>query len=242
MRAKIDITEVEDATKIRAKYLRALENEEWNLLPGSTFVKSFLREYADFLGLDSRLLVEEYKLRFEHPSEQELTPIAPNLGRDRTPRRSLVPPRWAVAVALFALLILALALIGSLGGGDKRAATSGGPAATATSRTTSRTTTTRTTPVTPTVAGVRIVPTGDLYVCLVDQTGKVLIPGTVFSAGERVPVYRAKAMRLTLGNNQLQLRVNGRAVQVPASSTAIAYTLTPDGAQPLPAAQAPTCT
>ena len=242
MRAKIDITEVEDATKIRAKYLRALENEEWNLLPGSTFVKSFLREYADFLGLDSRLLVEEYKLRFEHPSEQELTPIAPNLGRDRTPRRSLAPPRWAVTVGLFAVLIGALALIGSLGGSDKPAPAGGVSTPRTTSTPTTSTPTTPTTPVAPTVAGVRIVPTGDLYVCLVDQNDKVLIPGTVFSAGERVPVYRAKSMRLTLGNNNLTLRVNGRAVPVPASSTAIAYTLTPDGVRPLPAAQAPTCT
>ena len=43
MRAGIDIAEVESRTKIRAKYLRALENEEWSLLPGTTFVKSFLR-------------------------------------------------------------------------------------------------------------------------------------------------------------------------------------------------------
>ena len=83
MRARIDITEVEQATKIRAKYLRALENEEWSLLPGSTFIKSFLREYADYLGLDSRTLVEEYKLRYERPSEHELTPLAPKLGRDK---------------------------------------------------------------------------------------------------------------------------------------------------------------
>ena len=43
IRNKIDITTVEDATKIRAKYLRALENEEWALLPGPTYVKTFLR-------------------------------------------------------------------------------------------------------------------------------------------------------------------------------------------------------
>ena len=54
MRSRIDITEVEAATKIRAKYLRALENEEWDLLPGPTFVKTFLRTYADYLGLDAR--------------------------------------------------------------------------------------------------------------------------------------------------------------------------------------------
>src|SRR5688572_19685804 len=52
MRARIDISEVESATKIRAKYLRAIENEEWEMLPGPTFVKSFLRTYADYLGID----------------------------------------------------------------------------------------------------------------------------------------------------------------------------------------------
>ena len=52
MRARIDVSEIEDKTKIRAKYLRALENEEWSLLPGPTFVKSFLRTYAQALGLE----------------------------------------------------------------------------------------------------------------------------------------------------------------------------------------------
>ena len=77
MRARIDISEIESETKIRAKYLRALENEEWDLLPGPTYVKSFLRTYAEALGLDARLLLEEYKLRHERLSDIELQPIAP---------------------------------------------------------------------------------------------------------------------------------------------------------------------
>ena len=68
MRARIDISEVEAETKIRAKYLRALENEEWDLLPGPTFVKSFLRTYARRPGARRPLLVEEYKLRHERLS------------------------------------------------------------------------------------------------------------------------------------------------------------------------------
>ena len=48
-------------TKIRAKYLRALENEEFGMLPGPTFVKTFLRTYAEMLGLDPHVLVEEYR-------------------------------------------------------------------------------------------------------------------------------------------------------------------------------------
>src|SRR5204862_484689 len=65
MRQRFDITDVEAKTKIRAKYLRALENEDFGMLPGPTFVKSFLRTYAEFLGLDPHVLVEEYRARHD---------------------------------------------------------------------------------------------------------------------------------------------------------------------------------
>jgi len=253
MRARIDITEVEQATKIRAKYLRALENEEWSLLPGPTFIRSFLREYADYLGLDSRTLVEEYKLRYDRPSEHELAPISPRLGRDRrggggvgaagyAPR---VAPRWAIVGGVLVLLVAVLWLVGSLGGEDDGNPT--GSSGTTTDRGA------RTTPAqpqarrrapaaAPTQASVRIVPTGTVYVCLVDGGGRVLIPGSQFEAGQQVPVYKARKLRITLGNNAVQLRVNGRPLSVSASSTAIAYEIAPSGARPLPLDQAPTCT
>ena len=63
MRQHLDIADVEGRTKIRAKYLRALENEEFGMLPGPTFVKTFLRTYAEALGLDPQVLVEEYRAR-----------------------------------------------------------------------------------------------------------------------------------------------------------------------------------
>lgn len=248
MRARIDITEVEQATKIRAKYLRALENEEWNLLPGSTFIKSFLREYADYLGLDSRTLVEEYKLRYERPSEQELAPISPQLGRDRRPSGGVgggrVAPRWLIVGAVLVLVVVALGVVGSLGGDDEP---SDGGTAGADRTATQTTTTTRrpartTETAAPARATLRIVPIGTIYVCLVDGAGRVLIPGTQFEAGQQVPAQQARMLRLTLGNNQAELRVNGRAVAVPASATAIAYEITPEGARSLPADQAPTCT
>jgi cytoskeleton protein RodZ len=248
MRARIDITEVEQATKIRAKYLRALENEEWGLLPGPTFIKSFLREYADYLGLDSRTLVEEYKLRYDRPSEQELAPISPKLGRERrggglgyAPPR--VAPRWLIVGGALVLIVIVLGIVGSLGGDDgSKSPSSAGSTDRTDATTTPRRTRTTATPVTPTRASVRIVPTGTVYVCLVDGGGRVLIPGSQFAAGQQVPVYRARKLRLTLGNNAVQMRVNGRALPVPASSTAIAYEITPGGARSLPVDQAPTCT
>ena len=68
---RIDLAEVEARTKIRTKYLRAIENEEWDLLPGPVYTKSFLRGYGDYLGLDSRMLVEEFKRRYEEPADHE---------------------------------------------------------------------------------------------------------------------------------------------------------------------------
>src|SRR5215212_3026453 len=106
MRARIDITEVETATKIRAKYLRALENEEWDLLPGPTFVKTFLRTYADYLGLDARMLVEDYRVRYERPTQQELTPLRPNLTGRRGRRRRVSLGPWLPLAAGFALLVV----------------------------------------------------------------------------------------------------------------------------------------
>jgi cytoskeleton protein RodZ len=250
MRARIDITEVEQATKIRAKYLRALENEEWSLLPGPTFIKSFLREYADFLGLDARTLVEEYKLRYDRPSEHELAPLGARLGRERRGgstagyRAPRVAPRWLIVGGALVAILALLALIGSLGGGDD------GPSSSASTSTaaqrTSRTTPARSrppaAPAAPSQASVAIVPTGTVYVCLVDGGGRVLIPGSQFAAGQRVPVYRARKLRITLGNNAVRLRVDGRPMAVPASSAAIAYEITPSGARSLPLDQAPTCT
>ena len=111
MRRRIDMAEVEAATKIRAKYLRALESEEWELLPGPTFVKTFLRTYADYLELDSRLLVEEYKQRFERPAGMELTPL--NLRSQR--RRRRVAPRIGPGVIVVVGIIVLLGVLYALG-------------------------------------------------------------------------------------------------------------------------------
>jgi cytoskeleton protein RodZ len=63
-RRKLSYDQVEAETKIRAKYIRCLEEEEYDALPSGTYVKGFLRTYADYLGLDGQLYVDEYNSRF----------------------------------------------------------------------------------------------------------------------------------------------------------------------------------
>ena len=110
MALKIDVNEVEEATKIRSKYLRALENEEYDLLPGNAYVKSFLRTYADYLGLDSRALVDDYRAQGHHHEEDPMvyTPQAERSGRRL--------PLWAIALILVIVIVAILFVVGALGG------------------------------------------------------------------------------------------------------------------------------
>jgi len=64
--------DVQKAIRIRDRYLQALEEERWEQLPGDAYVKGFLRTYADYLGLDGNLYVDEYNNRFARPEEQPL--------------------------------------------------------------------------------------------------------------------------------------------------------------------------
>jgi transcriptional regulator with XRE-family HTH domain len=249
MRAHVDISEVEAATKIRAKYLRALENEEWSLLPGPTYVKSFLRSYAQYLGIDPRLLVEEYKLRHERLAENELHPIAPLGAERRSPARMISP--GVVGAAIVVALVAILIVIGSLGGSGGSSSTSAPGASAAQrlaqlraerhARTLAAARARRSK-----LAGERIrlelIPSGTVYVCLVDQSGKKLIPGRILTTASGPQVFTAHRFRVNVGNSQVTLRINGVPLQPPNTGSSVAYDLRP-GVRPalLTAAQAPTC-
>src|SRR5918998_5147364 len=120
MRQRVNIEELEQSTKIRAKYLRALENEEFGLLPGPTYVKSFLRTYAEKLGLDPHLLVEEFRAQYEPPEPVEFQPIAspPRGARQRRPPTPRFGPGAAIVAAALALLVFLL-ILGLTGGEDE---------------------------------------------------------------------------------------------------------------------------
>ncbi len=249
MRERIDVSEIEAQTKIRAKYLRALENEEWSLLPGPTFVKSFLRTYATALGLDGKALVEEYRLHHEHPSEG-LEPIVSSpqrsqRGRGRTRQTPEGPSRgYMIAVGsivtIIVILIILLVTSGSSKGPSKTVSTKS--AKTSTGRHHKTGTTAQPTTTASDVVTLSITPTAAVYVCLLGDGGHKLIPGVELKPGHSTPTYHAKRFEITLGNNAVELFVDGKVRPVPASSSAIGYSITKArGRRSLPAEQQPTC-
>jgi cytoskeleton protein RodZ len=239
MRQHLDIADVESRTKIRAKYLRALENEEFGMLPGPTFVKTFLRTYAEALGLDPQVLVEEYRATYESREEAEqLQPLGPTaVARER--RRGPGPPRgpW-VAIALAVVVVVGVLLViglvgGDDGGGDGESDKAGKE------RTTETTATTKTEqekPAQPKRVTLRITPNNPVYVCL--DTG----PGTdvTFEGILDAPrTFRGRRLRVNLGKTDVQVTVNGKAVQIEPGPEPVGFAFTPGSQRSLPAGQRP---
>ncbi len=99
--------DVHKAIRIRDRYLQALEDERWELLPGDAYVKGFLRTYADFLGLDGNLYVDEWASRF---AQHEDRPLAPQpLPRNESGRGGVGLLRPLVAIGVIVAIVAAVA-------------------------------------------------------------------------------------------------------------------------------------
>jgi cytoskeleton protein RodZ len=236
MRQRLDIADVEARTKIRAKYLRALENEEFGMLPGPTFVKTFLRTYAEALGLDPHLLVEEYRASYESGDEveqhiQSLGP--PGLARDRRRRGPILGPGSVLLLVLVAV-VGALVAIGLLSGGD---GDDGGEAAETTQQT-------ETTPrsrqrrerARPTRVVLRIIPATPTYVCVDRGAGTpVVFENTIDSP----QTFRGRKVRVNLGKTDVVIRKNGRRVPVAAGPDPVGFEFTVRDRRDLPLGERP---
>jgi cytoskeleton protein RodZ len=233
---------VEQATKIRAKYLRALENEEFGLLPGSTFVKSFLRTYAQYLGLDPHLLVEEYRAQHEPREEQaDLQPFPsqpPPRGRER--RVTPPPPGPGLAIAgVIALLLVGLLVLGLTAGdedgsgGESRQQTEESDADRAERR--ERRERRRRRAAAAEGVRLRVVPSGATYVCVDDGKGNVRFEGTLSEAR----TFRGRRVRILLGRRAVQVSANGKRVPIEPGSDPIALDFSGGRRRELPESRAP---
>jgi helix-turn-helix protein/uncharacterized protein DUF4115 len=110
LRQELDFPELEERTKIRPKYLRALEDEQFDILPAPTYVKGFLRSYAEALGLDGQPFVDEYNSRFAVGEDEVVVrtrrmPVQQR--RERTVRESRIAMVALVAITIVTALVIA---------------------------------------------------------------------------------------------------------------------------------------
>lgn len=212
-RARIEIAQMEAQTKIRAKYLRALENEEWELLPGPTYVKSFLKTYGDMLGLDGRQLVAEYKsAREPFQAVDDIGQMSKHTGGRMN--RQIAPPigRWATIAAVVIVIAAGVgyAVFGPGSGDDKAPSATSGVAVVPD-------TSVGTTPKTAKVQSVVVTATASVTVCA--RAGKrIVVPATKLRTGQKTKTVRGRAIIVTADSRSVRVTVNGKRRALPAST------------------------
>jgi hypothetical protein len=210
-------------------------------MPAPAYARGFLRTYAAYLGLDADSVVEGYRRATEaatpeaHPAAPEPpAPLAAGGWRTRAlPWR--VVGAAAVAAAIVFLFVLGIVGGGGGGGTSTQAGRHGHHHGHHHQRANNP-------PPQPTEASVQVRTTADVWVCLVDQTGKPLINGEILPGGQSRGPFRASAFELNIGNGSIDLRADDRAFAVPASSSPLGYRITPSGVSPLDPSKRPTCT
>jgi len=230
IRASLDLATVEERTKIRRRYLRALEDEDWEALPSSAYAKGFLRSYAELLGLDSEAIVDEYRRQVEAGAEPSMHPVGDRVleGRRRAPARAERRRPWAWVGAAFAVVVLGAALVAALvAGGDDDApapdrgdgergvkAGGGAPRAGAGGETVK--------------LAFRVL--SPVQVCLVGGGGEPLIDGQLLGTGDRERFERESFdLRFPSGfdPDAIVLRVAGEHRPLPRTRGPAAFELTP---------------
>ncbi|MGH2800955.1 MAG: helix-turn-helix domain-containing protein [Solirubrobacterales bacterium] len=236
----IELDEAERVTKIRIKYLRAMEEDRWEVLPGDAYARGFLSTYASFLGLDHRRLVDEYKRGHEQVDEVQQVPQ--ELPKRGTVRRGPTMPRAAVLVGLLGAAALGVVLILGLTGNsddeapDRNRARSGneGGASTKPSAAAPR-------DAEPEGVSLRLRSTGTVWVCLVDDRDRALIDGQTLTVGEERGPFEAKAFEVTFGNGSVRLEVDDEPVRVPALAEPLGYRIASGGLSELGLSARPDC-
>jgi cytoskeleton protein RodZ len=234
--AGIELDQAERTIRIRIRYLDALENEDWGVLPAEAYVRGFLHTYGDYLGVDGAALVEEYdrlgvQAEPDHPMDLPFEPPRP-VGGNPIWRRA-----GAIAFALGAGLIALFLVLAITGGSDTKDGGGGHRG-----RDGGRNATSTTTTSTPSEASVLLSPIGTVWVCLVDHSGKPLVNGETLTSGDDRGPFRDRDLKLTLGNGEMRIELNGEQVSIPSAANPVGFALTPQGAKPLSTADRPTCT
>ena len=229
LRQGLDFAEIEQATKIRGKYLRSLEEERFDVLPGQTYVKGFLRSYAEYLGLDGQLYVDEFNSRYVRFEEE--APLAARSPIGLAASRPRLESRLVV-IALFAIGIVTALVIAAwkFGAPEQETAIPNLPERRVTTQQQQRP---RTTPKRPVVRVARVLFTAARGNCWLEvhrgsPSGRLVFQGTLEQSQRQM--FAAPRLWIVAGQPAaLTVRVNGRLRSLPSDRSGAAFVITPAG-------------
>jgi cytoskeleton protein RodZ len=235
-RRKVELSEVEAATRIRFRYLRAIEDEEWDVLPGGVYTRGFIRTYASFLGLDGDRLVDDYRESVEpwHRSADTAQP-QPGSGDASGGPRSLALASLVV-IAVIAVAVIAIVAIPGGGGGG------GAPAHHR--HEVARKVDPEAKPTLSAGAGVtvKLTASAEVWTCLLNAKGKPLVDGSILEAGAEEGPFHSGSFTVSFGNGEVKMLIDGREAEIPETSSPVGYAIDSAGKlTELEEAERPTC-
>jgi len=236
-RRKIDLSEVEAATRIRVRYLRAIENEEWDVLPGGVYTRGFIRTYGGYLGLDGERLADDYRKNVEGGRRPGPEPVATSASA-KPPARDWRALRGPLVVGVV-LLIAVLAIVMIPGGGsDGGGVTSKGKHSAAAIHPRRHDQTKQLSP----GVSVRLAASAEVWVCVLNARGRPLVDGQILETGAEEGPFRSGSFTVSFGNGEVSMLVNGKEAQIPATSSPIGYSIDSSGGLTrLDEAERPSC-
>jgi len=256
-RRGVDLEEIQAATGIRPRYLRAIEQEDWDALPEEFYARSFIRKYAQFLGVDPDPLIAEYRSQ-RGTTGSRGAPTSPFAGTTTSRRAEALRRRRARqgvyvwlggAAALVVVVGVAILLASGSGGGGAKEASGGGsgnggvPKAKAhahvngpATKETSRRFFKRTT------VSLKIEPTAEVWACVLGAKGKPLVDGATLAAGETAGPFHSRSYTAAFGNGSVKVVVDGKRARTPSTSSPIGFAVDRHGKLvALPEGEHPSC-
>jgi cytoskeleton protein RodZ len=240
----IGLDEVEAATGVRARFLAAIEEEDWEQLPGDFYARAFTRTYATYLGLDP---AEFAPARRPDPvgDTEEGPRVEPRLVPEEPSARKIRPwlPIAATLGGLLAAAIVVVILVAALGGGSTKSSSpsspqpggqNGGGGAT-TQREPKQ-------PAPKPGTSLRLTATAEVWVCLLGAGSKPLIDGEILPPGGEAGPFRSRRYEMSFGNGSVELSVDGARVRTAESSSPIGYSIDSAGKlSEIPEGERPEC-
>jgi cytoskeletal protein RodZ len=251
-RRGVDLDQVHAATGIRPRYLRAIEQEDWEALPEEFYARSFIRKYAVFVGVEPDPLVEEYRRqRGTSGRRGDVPPTSPFAGTTTSRRAEALRRRrarqgvyaWLGGAAVLVVIVVVAILLIS-GGGEEGAKQASG---TDTSKPQSQPKKKKPAESSqqsskPKRVSLKIEPTAEVWACVLDAKGKPLVDGATLAAGETAGPFHSHAFTAAFGNGAVEVWVDGKRAKTPSTPSPLGFSVDRHGKlREIPEGERPSC-